>query len=1143
MSTPGRARLTARFTAQLTGLAAAVTILAILAGLPALLLAVGGIPDRWPTLDAITAALTRPDDGTLAVTGFVVLGWACWLLLAGLVLAELAATLRGRTVPSLPGLALPQGAARALVASAALLFTTTPVTTPINIAAAPVAATAMTAPTLMTGATSATVTTATGTPPTSAPTGATSHGSTPSTTPAEPNHLDAVGHPVVHVVRSGESLWSIAAQTLGAGRRYPEIAALNRNVLGDRPDFLTPGMRLRLPTGPATPRAGDATGTPYIVKPGDTLSQIAEQQLGDANRYPEIFHASQGTRQPGGARLTDPDVIDIGWRLTIPTTTTTGRRGTPEPARDTTPHVGTRPETTPARPEAQPAPPPRRHEPADTTTTGHDATPGTATGHAAPTPKPPTVSTTAPPHATPAPPSPPGAGVHGASSDGAAAADEGSITPAWLLTGLAGAGAILAGSLLLVLRARRRAQFRARRPGRTIAVPDPALAPVEKTLTLTGQPATVTVEWLDQVLRRLAATQASTGALMPHLVAVELGNADVTLHLTQPHDAPPPWQAIDEGRAWRLPTSTSPEDAGPDVPDQPAPYPLLVTIGSADTGATWLLNAEQLTPMSITGDPTYGRDLARYLTAELACNPWAYGVTVHCVGIAEELAALNPDRVHPAATADAAITATLTEATATLARAPHERLDVPTARAAQAGTEPWHATLLLLDDTTHEPGIEQVRALLTQHPAQTATALVLTTTTTTPTDSVEVSVTGTGRVAVPSLGLELVVVGLTPDEARGCAALIAQADTADDVPVPADPHADGWRSLADEAGALRSEHTRPRDTLTTTGDATGTVEAGPASLLELRDDEYTQAGATTAEDLQALAPAVTAATRAHVQDSDPGLDADLDAWLSATCDLPRLTLLGPVRARTHGIALTKRKPYYTELLAYLATRPYGATPDEVADAFSLTNAQVRNDIKIVRDWLGTNPRTGRKHLPDAREAPAAKTRGIGVYQVEGLLTDIDLFRRLRLRGETRGPDGITDLRRALTLVEGRPFDRLRPAGWTWLLDGDRIDHHMTCAVVDVAHLVTTHSLATGELHTARAAAELACLAAPYEETPRLDLAAVATAEGHLEQAERITRDDICQRTDEPGSPPDDLPDRTQRILEHHAWLRPTETAS
>ena len=52
----------------------------------------------------------------------------------------------------------------------------------------------------------------------------------------------------------------------------------------------------------------------------------------------------------------------------------------------------------------------------------------------------------------------------------------------------------------------------------------------------------------------------------------------------------------------------------------------------------------------------------------------------------------------------------------------------------------------------------------------------------------------------------------------------------------------------------------------------------------------------------------------------------------------------------------------------------------------------------------------------------------------------------------------------------------------------------------------------GRLGRARAADELAALAAPHEEIPRLGLAAVA--EGHTREAERILREDVCDRSDD-----------------------------
>jgi nucleoid-associated protein YgaU len=49
-----------------------------------------------------------------------------------------------------------------------------------------------------------------------------------------------------YVVKSGDSLWKIAAMQLGNGSRYEEIAELNSDVLPDR-ESLTVGMHLKLP--------------------------------------------------------------------------------------------------------------------------------------------------------------------------------------------------------------------------------------------------------------------------------------------------------------------------------------------------------------------------------------------------------------------------------------------------------------------------------------------------------------------------------------------------------------------------------------------------------------------------------------------------------------------------------------------------------------------------------------------------------------------------------------------------------------------------------------------------------------------------------------------------------------------------------
>ena len=62
---------------------------------------------------------------------------------------------------------------------------------------------------------------------------------------------------------------------------------------------------------PAGAPAGGQGERTYTVKPGDTLSKIAKQMLGDANAYMDIFNANKGL-------LTDPNKITPGQVLKIP---------------------------------------------------------------------------------------------------------------------------------------------------------------------------------------------------------------------------------------------------------------------------------------------------------------------------------------------------------------------------------------------------------------------------------------------------------------------------------------------------------------------------------------------------------------------------------------------------------------------------------------------------------------------------------------------------------------------------------------------------------------------------------------------------------------------------------------------------------
>lgn len=59
------------------------------------------------------------------------------------------------------------------------------------------------------------------------------------------------------------------------------------------------------------PDTGTAGGRTYTVKPGDTLSHIAQQVYGKASHWHAIFEANRG-------QISDPDLIRPGQVLQLP---------------------------------------------------------------------------------------------------------------------------------------------------------------------------------------------------------------------------------------------------------------------------------------------------------------------------------------------------------------------------------------------------------------------------------------------------------------------------------------------------------------------------------------------------------------------------------------------------------------------------------------------------------------------------------------------------------------------------------------------------------------------------------------------------------------------------------------------------------
>ena len=210
---------------RLVGFAASLALLALLVGLPAVLLALGWGPTP-SGLDGWWAALTTPDDGHLTILVLKVAAWIVWGLLAITIITEGVAALRGLEAPRLPGLRWSQVPARRLVTAALLLFIAVPATGIETASAVPdspnpvATATATLAPA----------------PPASV-----------GTTSRAVALAEIAPAPVTHTVKRGETLWSIAENHLGSGNRYPEILKLNNDLLRGKPQFLRPGWVLTLP--------------------------------------------------------------------------------------------------------------------------------------------------------------------------------------------------------------------------------------------------------------------------------------------------------------------------------------------------------------------------------------------------------------------------------------------------------------------------------------------------------------------------------------------------------------------------------------------------------------------------------------------------------------------------------------------------------------------------------------------------------------------------------------------------------------------------------------------------------------------------------------------------------------------------------
>jgi nucleoid-associated protein YgaU len=1072
--------------------AAAAVLVALLGGLPYGLITYVGNP--WPG-GGLTWTGTM-SDGAIAGLLAVVL-WLVWALFALCVAGEILAVLRELSntggavrVPAcgVPGLS---GLAAWAVNGVLAVAVATPALGAMPAAATP---TGVPAPPGLTS-----------TAPTSTAPTVSAHAVTHEADPAvDPQRTDSQHTERLHtegrhserpdyrtvVVGHLDNLYTIARTHLGDGERWPEIAQLNQGrTMNDGGVFIDPevieeGWELRIPAEPAESAESAGSGGMHVVEQGEYLSRIALQELGDANRWPELYQAN---RDVVGS---NPNLIYPGQRLDLPA----ARPGSHDNLH-----------TPPVTPEPNLGHDHGNQERADRERADQPPTEKTpdAPAHAPHSP------------AVPAVPEASAPAVDGSSSPEAATAteqDEDGFSALRAL--LAGAGCLAFGALTLVA-ANRRRQFRWRRPGRMIAATPADLVAIERAVAENGVQAQDDVEFLDRALRHVAASCRAAAAPLPQLGAAVLGADELTLLFTHPAvgEAPTGWAATDDARAWTLPRPTILED---DLLRQPAPYPALVTIGEDEGGRTWLLDLETLGVFGIAGPRDQVCDLTRFLIAELAVNAWSEGTEVLLAGgFGTETVRLNPGRLRQVDREAALLRATALAHDATESEA---NLDTDLLGLRRDGelldsTGPLVVVVSGRAEGDFVEAIEQRDrsrvVVVHDDPADPA-----------------IELTGDQMAFLPRWGIRVKAFTLPESDAEAMAALVASTRNLADQPMPATADEGGpLGRYATADGALREEFTEPRH------------PAGhdASSLLPEPDEVYLATAATTPEDLAALAPSVPQITRAELEALDPTLDQDVADWLDPASIRPKVHLLGPVDVTAaggtrEGIANLAGT---IELIVYLACQERGVTGERAADACGWKRVKtVQNRAIDARKLLGTRP-DGTDWLPDAGKTESAK-RGVPTYEIDkgtnGVIVDADLLVRLKVRAQKRGEDGIEDLSTALSLVAGEPFDDLRRGGYGWLFTGQRHDQILVAAIHDAAHVLATGAMAEGRTDLVRHACDAALRANPHSDVAWLDLAAAAEADTGRASAEELVREQVLDRVDE------DLPPRTEAVIDRRGWL-------
>lgn len=256
------------------GLTSLISLLAVVVGVPWLLLTVGHNPlaGGIPTWSEILNTLTTRDNGTFILGLFTIVAWVGWVILVGAVILEVASLLRNAPAPQIPGFRLPQLAAKQLVGGVLLLFI-----------AGPALAQA-------------------------APTHTTELSTTTTATVSAETAEDPAASVNTVMVKKGDSLSRIAREHLGDGDRWPELYEASKDTDQGHgahitnPNLIYPGWTITLPSVQASQPATTSPNEAVTPPADETAPESAPPEVTE----PVTVEADGRAELPSGTAQASP---------------------------------------------------------------------------------------------------------------------------------------------------------------------------------------------------------------------------------------------------------------------------------------------------------------------------------------------------------------------------------------------------------------------------------------------------------------------------------------------------------------------------------------------------------------------------------------------------------------------------------------------------------------------------------------------------------------------------------------------------------------------------------------------------------------------------------------------------------------------